>query len=157
MGKAWMISGSLYFARDESDDLSVGKSPAPAGEILFFGFIPLLLQFIESQDEIPQGGHGKGAVTPANGRGVLAQTDIPAIMRSVFGGGPMAANALEQLGGGVLRFGSAGTVETVFAGFVDDFALTQGLLLTPHRHKLPTTAQTRLLWAQADSLHSPAV
>jgi len=62
IGKAWIIIGSSYFVCDELDDLSVGKCSSPAGKMGCFGFIPVLLQFVKSQDEIPQGGHGKGAV-----------------------------------------------------------------------------------------------
>ena len=103
IGKAWVMNGLSYFACDELDDLSVGKCSVPAGKMVFLGFIPVLLQFVEAQDQISQGGHGKGAVTSADGRGVLSQTDIPAIMRSVFTGRPVVANNLEQLCGGVLR------------------------------------------------------
>ena len=120
------------------------------------GFASVLLQFEKPQEQIPQSGHDAGALAPADSRSVLAQADIPAVVRPVFTGRPVLANFLQQLLSAVLAWGGAGTVEAVFFGRHGDFALAQFLALPPHGQKLPAAAQARFLGTEADPLQAPA-
>ena len=74
------------------------------------GFASVLLQFEKPQEQIPQSGHDAGALAPADSRSVLAQADIPAVVRPVFTGRPVLAGFFQQLLGAVLPWGGASAV-----------------------------------------------
>ncbi len=56
----------------------------------------MLLEFHQTQDQIAQGGHDKGATAAADAGGIFSQADVAAVVGSVFTGSPMVANGLEQ-------------------------------------------------------------
>lgn len=150
------IIRSLYCSGDELDFLGVGELAPPARKSARLGFVSVLLQFEKPQEQIPQGGHDVSAVAPADSRSVLAQADIPAVVRPVFTGRPVVTNYLQQLLGAVLPLGGTGAVEAIFFRFLSDFALAQLFSFPPHRHKLPATAQAGFFGTKADSLDAPA-
>jgi hypothetical protein len=114
------------------------------------------MQFEEPQEQISQGGHDVSALAPADARSILAQADIPAVMRSVFTGRPVITNYLQQLTGAVLAWGGTGAIEAIFFGFLGDPALAQLFALPPYGYELPAATQAGLFGAEADSLQPPA-
>ena len=116
----------------------------------------MLLQLEETQNQVPEGGHGIGGGASADLRGIFAQTDIPAVVRAVLASRPMAANGFQQLLSAVLFLDRAGVVETVLFEFFDDLALAEFLLFAPDGDKLAAAAQAGLFRADADALQAPA-
>ena len=136
--------------------MSLGERASPPWKSARLGMAPVLLQFEQAQKQIAQGGHDESAVAPADSGSVLAQTDIPAVVRPVFTVGPVVPNCLHQLRGAVLAWGGTGAVVAVFFGFLGHLALAQLFSLPPHRQKLPAAAQAGLFGAEAESLQAPA-
>ena len=150
------VTRCSYASGDELDVLSVGQVSAPSRESPGLVFAPVLLQFKEPQKQVSQGGHDLRTAAAADSASVLAQADIPAIVRTVFTAGPVIADDCQQLLGAVLPGSGAGAVEAVFFGLLGDLTLAQLLALPPHGDKLPTPTQAGLLGAQTDSLEAPA-
>jgi hypothetical protein len=136
--------------------LSGGELAPPPRKSARLGSASVPLQLEESQEQISQGSHNESAVTPADARSVLAQTDVPAVMRPVFAARPMVANTLKQLAGTVLLWGGAGAVEAVFLRCFGDPALAQLFALSPYGDELPAAAQAGFLGTEAGSLQPPA-
>ena len=84
------------------------------------GFIASAQIFEQSQEQVTQGGHNLSGFGPADSRSVLAQTDIPAVVRAAFNGPPVVASGLEQLFGAILTWGGAGAA--VASGTLQDNA-----------------------------------
>ena len=135
--------------------MRTGELAPPPGKSTRLGLAAMLLQFEKSQEQVAQGGHDLSGFGPADSRSVLAQADIPAVVRSVFNGRPVVTNGLEQLPGAILVWGGAGAVVAIFLRFFGDFALAQFLALPPHRQELPAPAQTGRFGAEVDSLDAP--
>lgn len=146
---------SLSVSGDELNLLGVGQLASPCGKCARLRLATMLLDFEESQNQIAQGGHHIRTGASADLGGVLPQTDVAAVMRSVLTGRPMAANEFEQPGSAVLLRRSAGAVKTVFFKFLADLALPQLLLLPPQGDKLPTTTQAGFFGAKTDALDAP--
>ena len=136
--------------------MSLGERASPPWKSARLGLAPVLLQFEQAQEQIAQGGHDESAGAPADSGSVLAQADIPAVVRPVFNGRPVVPNRLHQLRGAVLPRGGAGAVIAVFFGLLGHLALAQLFSLPPHGQKLPAAAQAGLFGAETDSLQPPA-
>ena len=136
--------------------MGLGELAPPPRKSARLGLAVVLLQFEQAQEQIPQGGHDLSGFGSADSRSVLAQADIPAVVRPVFSGGPMIPNRLHQLRGAVLPRGGTGAVEAVFFGLLGHLASAQFFSLPPHGQKLPAAAQAGFFGAEADSLQAPA-
>ena len=80
---------------NELDFLGIGQLAPPSRKGARLGLAPVPLQFHEPQEQITQGGHDVSPTTPTDARSVFAQADIPAIVRTVFTGGPVIPDGLE--------------------------------------------------------------
>ena len=132
-----------------------GELASPVWKSVRLGLAVKLLQLEKSPEQVAQGGHELSGFGPADSRSVLAQADIPAVVRSVFNRPPVVPNGWEQLLGAILTWGGAGAVVAIFFRFFGDFALTQFWALPPHRQELPATVPPDLFGAEADSLEAP--
>jgi len=75
--------------------LGSGQLAPPGRKGACPGLAAVALEFHQAQEQIAQGGQDGGPVTPRDAGGVFAQTDIPAIVRAVFNGGPVVPDGLE--------------------------------------------------------------
>jgi len=82
--------------------LSLGERRRPPRKSARFGLVPVLLQFEQPRSRLRKVAMTKAPVRPLILESVLAQADIPAVVRPVFSGGPMIPNRLHQLRGAVL-------------------------------------------------------
>ena len=140
---------------DELKGRRSGHLPLPAWEIGGVGFVLVLLQFEQPQDQISQSGHGVGGVAARDLGSILAQADVPTVMRAVFTGSPMAANMMSQLLGAGLLIHQAGDIEVILLGLIEDLALAQLLAIAPHSDKLPAADQAGLFGIDGDPLEPP--
>ena len=79
---------------DQFQGLGLGHPAEPAGQKLFLGPFPVLLQFEQAQNQIAQRGHDKGSGFSGDQRRIFSQGDIPAVVRSVFASRPMSTDEL---------------------------------------------------------------
>lgn len=152
----WIGFGSDTFL-NEFESRRGGHLALPTWDIVSVGSSFLFLKFKQTQNKVPQSGHGLGGGAARDLGSILAQGNVAPVMRSVFTSRPVATDMLGQLlGRGFLPL-QTGDIEAVFLGFFNDLTPAKFLALTPHGDELPASGQAGMLWINRDSLQAPTI